>query len=95
VLKATTLYCLVMEYAKGGELLTFIKNQKDGRLDEAVARPFVRQLVSALHYIHERGIVHRSDSSCSTLELLGGSRSQIACCRLPQIQKQKIIQSLL
>ena len=59
-LQATTLYCLVTEYAKGGELLAYIKSQKDGRLDDDIARPFVRQLVSALRYIHERGIVHRS-----------------------------------
>jgi len=58
--QATTLYCLVTEYANGGELLAYIKSQKEGRLAEDVARPFVRQLVSALHYIHERGIVHRS-----------------------------------
>jgi len=59
-LQATTLYCLVTEYANGGELLAYIKSQKEGRLAEDVARPFVRQLVSALYYIHERGIVHRS-----------------------------------
>jgi len=59
------LYCLVTEYAKGGELLAHIKIQKDGRLTEAAARPFVRQLVSALHYIHDRGIVHRLEQRVS------------------------------
>ncbi|XP_064624701.1 serine/threonine-protein kinase MARK1-like isoform X2 [Lineus longissimus] len=58
-LKATTLYCLVTEYAAGGELLAYLKTYKDQRLSENQARPFVRQLISALHYLHERGVVHR------------------------------------
>ncbi|XP_060555823.1 uncharacterized protein LOC132716543 isoform X3 [Ruditapes philippinarum] len=58
-LKATTLYCLVLEYASGGDLLAFIKNQKEGRLLENKARPFFRQLVSAIHFLHERGVAHR------------------------------------
>jgi len=57
--QATTLYCLVTEYASGGDLLTYIKAQKDCRLQESIARPFIRQLVSAIHYLHERNIVHR------------------------------------
>ena len=59
LLQATTLYCLVLEYAAGGELLAYIKSQKDSRLGENAARPFIRQLISALHYLHERGVVHR------------------------------------
>ncbi|XP_013071403.2 serine/threonine-protein kinase par-1-like isoform X2 [Biomphalaria glabrata] len=58
-LKATTLHCLVMEYASGGELQAFIKLQKDFRLSEDRGRPYIRQLVSALHYLHERGVAHR------------------------------------
>ncbi|KAL5248313.1 hypothetical protein ACHWQZ_G017483 [Mnemiopsis leidyi] len=55
-----TLYCLVMELAEGGELLTFVKNNNEHkRLEEAKARPFVRQLISALYYLHSKGIVHR------------------------------------
>ncbi|XP_059139078.1 uncharacterized protein LOC131927389, partial [Physella acuta] len=57
-LKATTLHCLVMEYASGGELQAFIKLQKDFRLSEERGRPYIRQLVSALHYLHERGVAH-------------------------------------
>jgi len=59
MLQATTLYCLVTEYASGGELLAYIKSQKDCRLGESASRPFIRQLLSAIFYLHERGIVHR------------------------------------
>lgn len=48
-----------MEYVPGGDLLTLVRGQKGGRLKEGVARRFVRQLVSALHHMHEHGIVHR------------------------------------
>lgn len=58
-LKATTLYCLVLEYASGGDLLAFIKSQKEGRLLESSARCFFRQLISAMHFLHERGVAHR------------------------------------
>ncbi|XP_025109831.1 uncharacterized protein LOC112573563 isoform X3 [Pomacea canaliculata] len=58
-LKATTLHCLVLEYASGGDLQTYIRMHREGRLGEDKARPFVRQLVSALHYLHERGVAHR------------------------------------
>lgn len=57
--QATTLYCLVTEYAGGGELLAFIKMHPHTRLLEDKARPYVRQLVSAVHYLHERGVAHR------------------------------------
>ncbi|XP_074641372.1 uncharacterized protein LOC141899118 [Tubulanus polymorphus] len=78
-LKANTnLYCLVTEYAAGGELLTFLKTFKDQRLTETQARPFIRQLISSLHYLHERGIVHRDlkmenimlDSSKKSIKLI-------------------------
>ena len=55
-----TLYCLVMELAEGGELLTHVKsNNEFKRLEEPKARPYVRQLISALYYMHSKGIVHR------------------------------------
>ncbi|XP_071116699.1 serine/threonine-protein kinase MARK1-like isoform X4 [Haliotis cracherodii] len=58
-LKASSLYCLVTEYASGGELLAYIKMHKDYRLSEDKSRTFVRQMVSAIHYLHERGVAHR------------------------------------
>lgn len=58
-LKAATLYCVCMEYAAGGELFSFIKIHPESRLPEDRARPFVRQILSAVHYLHERGVAHR------------------------------------
>ncbi|XP_048760565.2 hormonally up-regulated neu tumor-associated kinase homolog isoform X1 [Ostrea edulis] len=58
-LKATTLYCLVLEGALGGDLMTFIRTHKQFYLPEDKARDFLRQLVSAIHYLHERGVSHR------------------------------------
>ncbi|KAK7478106.1 hypothetical protein BaRGS_00030641, partial [Batillaria attramentaria] len=60
---ATTLHCLVLELAGGGELQTFIRCHKDCRLSEDKARPYIRQLISALHYLHERGVAHSPPQS--------------------------------
>ena len=56
---STTLYCLVLEYAGGGDLHSHVKQSPKGHLSESEARPLVRQLVSALHFIHQRNVVHR------------------------------------
>ena len=59
-MKTSNLYCLVTEVAEGGELLSYVRSDfKEKRLSEAVTRPFIRQLVSALHHLHSSGIVHR------------------------------------
>ena len=59
-MKTSNLYCLVTEVAEGGELLSHVRNDfKEKRLSEATARPFIRQLVSALQHLHSSGVVHR------------------------------------
>eukprot|EP00117_Sycon_ciliatum_P019919 scpid9636/ scgid17904/ Hormonally up-regulated neu tumor-associated kinase; Serine/threonine-protein kinase MAK-V len=59
-MKTSTLYCIVTECAEGGELLQFVKNECPNRcMAEPLARHFIRQLISALFYMHEHGIVHR------------------------------------
>ena len=42
---------LVQEYADGGELYDHISSK--GRLTEKEARVLFRQIVSAVHYLHE------------------------------------------
>ncbi|RKP39349.1 kinase-like domain-containing protein, partial [Dimargaris cristalligena] len=48
---------LVMEYAQGGELLSYIRQH--GRLQEQEARVFFRQIVSAIDYCHKNCVLHR------------------------------------
>ncbi|KAM4722762.1 NUAK family SNF1-like kinase 1 [Rhinophrynus dorsalis] len=48
---------IVMEYASNGELYDFINNKQ--QIPETEARRFFRQIVSAIHYCHKNGIVHR------------------------------------
>ncbi|XP_023527173.1 CBL-interacting serine/threonine-protein kinase 7-like [Cucurbita pepo subsp. pepo] len=48
---------LVVEFAAGGELLAKISRR--GRFTETVARRYFQQLVSALKFCHENGVVHR------------------------------------
>uniref|UniRef100_A0A1Y1K9Q9 Protein kinase domain-containing protein n=2 Tax=Photinus pyralis TaxID=7054 RepID=A0A1Y1K9Q9_PHOPY len=53
------IYYLVTELIGGGDLCTFIKSQKYGKLDERNTRVYARQLISALAHMHSLGVVHR------------------------------------
>ncbi|XP_006159308.1 NUAK family SNF1-like kinase 2 isoform X2 [Tupaia chinensis] len=48
---------IVMEYASQGDLYDYINERQ--RLSERDARHFFRQIVSAVHYCHQNGVVHR------------------------------------
>ena len=48
---------LVMEYLNGGDCAALIKAV--GQLDEKWAKGYIAELVLALDYLHERGIIHR------------------------------------
>ncbi|KNC51667.1 AGC/MAST/MAST protein kinase [Thecamonas trahens ATCC 50062] len=48
---------LVMEYLNGGDVLALLS--AFGALEEAHARQYVAEVVSALDYLHSHGIVHR------------------------------------
>lgn len=48
---------MVMEYAGGGELLEFVT--KRGRLSEFDSRKIMIQVTNAIHYCHNRGVIHR------------------------------------
>lgn len=48
---------MVMEYAEGGELFGHV--QQSHHLGEQEARKIMRQVFSAVEYMHLRGVVHR------------------------------------
>lgn len=66
-------YYLVMEYVKGGDLLT--KLEKSGRFSEKEAAKVMKQLLSALAYMHSQHIIHR-DVKCENV-LIEENQGQI------------------
>uniref|UniRef100_M4BFH8 Protein kinase domain-containing protein n=1 Tax=Hyaloperonospora arabidopsidis (strain Emoy2) TaxID=559515 RepID=M4BFH8_HYAAE len=49
--------CMVTEYMGGGELFDYVVDR--GTLSEVEASTIVRQITSAVDYLHTRGIIHR------------------------------------
>lgn len=50
---------LVLDLCHGGELLDYLNGQYRHHFDEGVVRRYVKQIVGAVVYLHEHGIVHR------------------------------------
>lgn len=46
-----------MEYAQNGTLLDVIR--RDKQIDETRSRQWFKELVEAVYYCHNRGVVHR------------------------------------
>ena len=46
-----------MELCIGGDLLTYLRKRR--RLKESRAKVFLKQLMQAIGYLHEKNIVHR------------------------------------
>ncbi|KAM7132544.1 hormonally up-regulated neu tumor-associated kinase [Molossus nigricans] len=57
ILETENSYYLVMELCPGGNLMRKISEKK--RLEEAEARRYIRQLISAVEHLHRAGVVHR------------------------------------
>ncbi|XP_039971989.1 NUAK family SNF1-like kinase 2 [Xiphias gladius] len=66
---------IVMEYASRGDLYDYICDKRC--LSEREARHFFRQIVSAVHYCHQNGIVHR-DLKLENILLDGNGNVKIA-----------------
>lgn len=58
VIETTKHYIMVLELVPNN-LCDFIRTCNRGRLDEGTTRVYFRQMVSALIYIHNMGIIHR------------------------------------
>ncbi len=48
---------MIMELASGGELLKYVED--NGSIPEIDARRILLQIVNAISYCHNRGVVHR------------------------------------
>ncbi|XP_060530488.1 testis-specific serine/threonine-protein kinase 3-like [Cylas formicarius] len=60
---------IIMEFAENGSLLDIIRT--DQHIDETRSRKWFRQLVNAVDYCHERGVVHR-DVKCENMLMDNG-----------------------
>ncbi|OWZ04294.1 CAMK/CAMKL protein kinase [Phytophthora megakarya] len=58
--------CMVTEYMGGGELFDYVVDR--GTLSEVEASTIVRQITSAVAYLHARGIIHRDLKPASPVE---------------------------
>lgn len=48
-----------MEYGGGNSLEQYIRNKLCGRLEEEEAKTIFKAIVSAVAYLHKKGIAHR------------------------------------
>jgi len=75
VMETKDMLYLVSEYAKQGEIFDYIA--RNGRMSETVARRKFWQIVSAIHFCHNRRVVHR-DLKAENLLLDGQGNVKIA-----------------
>ena len=64
-----------MELCIGGDLLTYLRKRR--RLKESLAKIFIKQLMNALGYLHEKNIVHRD---IKLENILLSNRGEIKLC---------------
>lgn len=57
VMETEKMIYLVTEYAPGGEIFDYLV--KNGRMSETLARRIFKQILHAVNYLHQQGVVHR------------------------------------
>lgn len=62
VMQTKSMIYIVSEYASQGEIFDYIA--RSGKMPEAMARAKFWQILSAVEYCHNRGIVHRDLKVC-------------------------------
>lgn len=72
-----TRFYMILEYAPGGNLYEELLNQPNKRFDEKRAAGYIRSLIDALIYLHERDVIHR-DIKPENLMLCRGGILKIA-----------------
>lgn len=68
VMETEKMIYLVTEYAPGGEIFDHLV--KNGRMLEPEARRVFRQIVHAVKYLHQHGVVHRDLKVCLKITIL-------------------------
>jgi mitogen-activated protein kinase kinase kinase len=56
---------IFLEYVPGGSVTALLRNY--GAFEEPLVKNFVRQILSGLHYLHERDIIHRDIKGANIL----------------------------
>ena len=56
---------IFLEYVPGGSISTLLKNY--GAFEESLVKNWVKQILTGLNYLHERGIIHRDIKGANIL----------------------------
>ena len=59
VVETENSYYMVMELVSGGDVMHHIMSNKYSCLEEHTVKKYIKQMVTAIHYMHEAGIIHR------------------------------------